>query len=69
MCDSESRKINPTALLSISLILKWSVHNSSHTKFCRLAGMQTVLGQGCVISSVCDTIQWMTPEEGGYHKM
>lgn len=47
-------------------LLKWSVQHSSHAKCCRLAGMQTVLGQDCVISSVCDALHWMTPEEGWY---
>ena len=27
--------------------------------------MRTVPGQGRVTSSVCDTIQWVMPEEGG----
>lgn len=68
-CDSEGRKINPTALLSVSFVLKWSVQHSPHAKYRRLAGMQTVLGQGCVISSVCDTIQWRTLREEGYPRM
>ena len=65
MWQWRQKKIYPTVLLSVPLVLKWSVLNSSHTKYCRLAGTQTVLGQGCVISSVCDTIEWMTPQEGG----
>lgn len=59
-CETTSGKINPTALLSVFLRLKWSVRHSSHAKYRRLAGMQTVLGQGCVISSVC-----VTPFRGG----
>lgn len=51
-CDSGGRKINLTALLSVPLVLKWSVEHSSHAGCCRLAGMQTVLGLGCAISSV-----------------
>lgn len=33
--------------------------------FVGLAGMQTVLGRGCVMSSVCDTVRRRTPGDGG----
>lgn len=69
MCDREGRAINPTAISSVSLILKWSIKHSLHANDCRLAGMQTVLIQGPVISSVCDTVRQMTPEEQEYLRM
>lgn len=59
-------KINPTAQLSGFLILRRCKKHSSHAEYCRLAGMRTVRGRGRAISSACDTIQWKTPEEGGY---
>lgn len=51
---SISRK---TALLFVSHSSRRSVQNSSHAECCRLAGIQTILRQGSVISSVCDTIE------------
>lgn len=51
-CDRESRKINITALLSISLSFKWRTH-SSHAPCCRLTGMQIVVGSRLRDSSVC----------------
>lgn len=53
-CDGESRKINITALLSISLSFKWQTH-SSHAPCCRLTGMWTVWEEACVIP-VCVTV-------------
>lgn len=63
-CDSTRGK-NQSNCSFVCLILKWSVQHSSHTEYCRLAGTQTVLGRGRVISSVCDTIHgWCLTKEG-----
>lgn len=64
-CDRESRKINITALLSISLSFKWRTH-SSHAPCCRLTGMQIVVGTRLCDSSVCDCIQQRGFWEEGY---
>lgn len=56
-CDSESRKINLTALLSVPLSFKWRTH-SSHAPCWRLPGMLIVVGTGLRdVVPVCDCVQ------------